>query len=168
MILPYKDKLPDISPMAYVMSDVSIIGDVHLEYFSSVWYGSVLRGDVNRITVGKYSNIQDGCVVHVNDETDTFIGNYVTIGHRAIIHGCHIGDYVLVGMGAVIMDGAKIGDNVIIGAGTLITMGKEIPPNTMVYGSPAKVVRELTKKELDSIKESAFKYARLASDHKHF
>lgn len=168
MLTPYKNKTPDISPYAYILDNVTVIGDVHVGNFSSVWYGSVLRGDVNRITVGKYSNIQDGCVVHVNDDTDTFIGDYVTIGHRAIIHGCHIGDYVLVGMGSVIMDGVKIGDNVIIGAGTLITIGKEIPPNTMVYGSPANVVRELTKKEIDSIKESALKYARLASDHYHF
>lgn len=164
MLIPYKDKIPVISPNAYILNNVTAIGDVHVGDFSSIWYGSVLRGDVNSITIGKYSNIQDGCVVHVSDDAATYVGDYVTIGHRAVIHGCIIGNYVLIGMGAIILDGTKIGDNVIIGAGALVTGGKHIPSNCMVYGSPARIVRELTESEIEKIKESAFKYKCLASE----
>ncbi|MDI6600746.1 MAG: gamma carbonic anhydrase family protein [Thermoanaerobacteraceae bacterium] len=165
MILQYKDKLPQISPKAYVLKDTTVIGDVSIGDFSSIWYGSVLRGDVNKIIVGRYSNIQDGCIVHVSSNADTVIGDYVTVGHRAIIHGCKIGNYVLIGMGTVVLDNVAIGDNVIIGAGTLITGGKEIPSNSMVYGDPARIVRELTEEEIEHIRGSAFNYTRLASEH---
>ncbi len=163
MILPYNGKKPNISSKAYIMGDVTIVGDVDIGDFSSIWYYSVLRGDVNKIVVGNYSNIQDGCVVHVDSDADVNIGDYVTIGHRAVIHGCSIGSNVLIGMGSIIMNGAKIGDNVVIGAGTLVTGGKEIPPGCMVYGNPARIVRELTGSEIENIKEGALEYIRLAA-----
>lgn len=165
MILQYNSKKPVISPKAYILEGATIIGDVHVDDFSSVWYGSIIRGDVNKITIGKYTNIQDGCVIHVNENSETHIGNYVTVGHKAVVHGCTIGDYVLVGMGAIIIDNVSIGDNVIIGAGALITGRKSIPSNCLVYGNPARIVRELNEDEIRHIRDSALNYSKLAFEH---
>jgi carbonic anhydrase/acetyltransferase-like protein (isoleucine patch superfamily) len=165
MIKRYKNKVPAISPQACILENVTIAGDVRIGDFSSIWYGSVLRGDICGISVGNYTNIQDGSVVHVGN-TSARIGNYVTVGHNVIIHGCTVGDYTLIGMGSIIMDEAEIGDHVIVGAGTLITRRKKIPPYSMVYGNPARIVRSLTDTEVKYLKEGAMEYVDLATEYK--
>jgi carbonic anhydrase/acetyltransferase-like protein (isoleucine patch superfamily) len=154
--------LPSVHPSAFVAPGATVIGDVTLGEEVSVWYAAVLRGDIHRIVVGARSNIQDGAVVHLADDFGTLIGEYVTVGHKAILHACTVGDEVLVGMGATVLDGAEIGPRCIIGAGALVTGGKKIPEGSMVLGSPAKVVRQLTPEEQSSIKTWAERYVVLS------
>ena len=126
LVLPYKDKKPLIHNSVFLAENSVVIGDVEIGEDSSVWYGTVIRGDVNYIRIGKGTNIQDNSVVHVTHDTHpTIIGDYVTVGHRVILHGCKIGNYILVGMGAVVMDGVEIEDYVLVGAGALLTPGKK-------------------------------------------
>ena len=153
---------PNIHPSAFVAPGAVVIGDVTLGEESSVWFGAILRGDIDRIVIGPRSNIQDGAVVHLADDLGTYIGELVTVGHKAILHACKVGDEVLVGMGATILDGAEIGSRCVIGAGALVTGGKKIPPGSMVLGSPAKVVRQLTLDEQASIRTWAERYVTLA------
>ena len=134
------------------------LGDVTLGDYSSVWYNAVLRGDINRIVVGHHSNVQDNAVLHLADDFPCIVGNYVTIGHSAVVHACTVGDEVLVGMGAVILDGAVIGEQSIIGAKALVTQGTKIPAGSLVLGAPAKVVRMLSPKERAGLKHWAQKY----------
>jgi carbonic anhydrase/acetyltransferase-like protein (isoleucine patch superfamily) len=154
---------PVIGKDVYISPGAAVVGDVRLGDFSSVWYNAVLRGDINYIEVGHHSNVQDNCVLHLADEYPCVIGNYVTVGHGAIVHACTVGNEVLVGMGAIILDGAVIGDQTIIGAGALVTQGEEIPPGSMVFGSPATVVRSLSVQERERIKGFADKYVELAA-----
>ena len=142
----------------FIAKSADVVGKVKLGNFISVWFQVVLRGDVDSITIGDRTNIQDGSVVHVAAGYPTIIGEGVSIGHKAIIHGCEIGDNVLVGMGAIILNGAKIGENSIVGAGSLVTQGKVFPPNSLIMGSPAKVVRELKPEEIQSIRDNAEEY----------
>ncbi|MEP6809896.1 MAG: gamma carbonic anhydrase family protein, partial [Chthoniobacterales bacterium] len=130
---------PRLHPSAFVASTATLVGDVTLAEGSSVWYGAVLRGDINRIVIGARSNIQDNAVVHLADEHPAIVGELVTIGHGAIVHACTIDDEVLVGMGATILDGAEVGARSIIGANALVTAGTKIPPGSLVIGTPAKV-----------------------------
>ena len=154
----YLDAPPQIHPSAFVAPGADVIGDVTLGEESSVWYQAVLRGDINRIVIGPRSNVQDGAVVHLADDYGAYVGELVTVGHKAIIHACTIADEVLVGMGAIVLDGAEIGARSIIGAGALVTGGKKIPPGSLVLGSPAKVVRTLSLEEQAGIKVWAEKY----------
>ena len=154
----YLDARPQIDPSAYVAPGADVIGDVTLAEESSVWFQTVLRGDINRIVIGPRSNVQDGAVVHLADDYGAYVGELVTVGHKAILHACTIADEVLVGMGAIVLDGAEIGARSIIGAGALITGGKKIPPGSLVLGSPAKVVRTLSLDEQAGIKVWAEKY----------
>jgi carbonic anhydrase/acetyltransferase-like protein (isoleucine patch superfamily) len=149
---------PRIHPTAFVVPNATVIGDVSLGEESSVWYGAVLRGDINRIIIGSRTNIQDNVVVHLSDDYPAIVGQLVTVGHSAIIHACTIDDEVLVGMGAIILDGAEIGARSIIGANALVTVGKRIPPGSLVYGSPARVVSQLSLGEQAGIKKWALKY----------
>ncbi len=149
---------PQIHPSSFVAQTAVVVGDVNLEEESSVWYGAVLRGDINRVVVGPRSNIQDCAVIHLSDDFPAIIGELVTVGHSAIIHACTVEDEVLIGMGAVILDGAEIGARSIIGANALVTVGKKIPPGSLVYGSPARVVSQLSLDEQASIKKWAVKY----------
>jgi carbonic anhydrase/acetyltransferase-like protein (isoleucine patch superfamily) len=149
---------PRIHPTAFVVPTATVIGDVTLAEESSVWYGAVLRGDINRIIIGSRSNLQDNVVVHLSDDFPAIVGEFVTIGHSAIVHACTIGDEVLVGMGAIILDGAEIGARCIVGANALVTVGKKIPPGSLVYGSPARVVSQLSLDEQTKIKNWAIKY----------
>lgn len=149
---------PTIPDSAWIAPGAAVVGDVTLGEESSVWYSAVLRGDINRIIVGPRSNVQDGAVVHVADEYETRIGELVTIGHKAVVHACTLADEVLVGMGAIILDGAEIGPRCIIGAGALVTGGKKIPEGSLVLGSPGKVVRQLSTEEQESIKIWATRY----------
>jgi len=144
------------------------MGDVVIGESSSVWYQCVLRADIQRIVIGEGSNIQDGAILHLASDLGTIVGNYVTVGHRAILHACEIDDEVLVGMGAIIMDGAKIGARSIIGAGSLVPKGREIPPGSLVMGSPAAIVRPLFLEEQHSIRAWAEKYVRVAAEHRAF
>ena len=151
-------KKPSLGEGVYIATGAMVLGDVTLGEYSSVWYNAVLRGDINRIVVGHHSNIQDNAVVHLADDFPCLIGNYVTVGHSAVIHACTVEDEVLVGMGAVILDGAVVGKQSIIGAKALVTQGTRIPPGSMVLGAPAKVVRALTRKERAGLKAWAKKY----------
>ncbi len=151
-------KKPKLGKGVFIASSGVVIGDVTLGAHSSVWYGAVLRGDINRIVVGHHTNIQDNAVLHLADKFPCVLGNWVTVGHGAIVHACTVGDEVLVGMGVVILDGAVIGKQSIIGAKALVTQGTKIPPGSLVLGAPAKVVRKLTKEERAGLKWWAQKY----------
>jgi carbonic anhydrase/acetyltransferase-like protein (isoleucine patch superfamily) len=151
---------------AYVDVSAQVIGDVEIGADSSVWMNAVVRGDVNTIRIGQRSNVQDGTVVHVMHETHpTRIGDDVTIGHAAIVHGCTIGNRVLIGMGATILNGAVIGDDTIVAAGTLVTEGAVIPSRSLVMGSPGKVRRTLSDGDVASILEYAANYVRYKKDY---
>jgi carbonic anhydrase/acetyltransferase-like protein (isoleucine patch superfamily) len=158
-------KGPQIHPTAWVVPGATVIGDVTLEEESSVWYGAVLRGDINRIVVGPRSNIQDNAVVHLDTGFPTILGELVTVGHSAIVHACTINNEVLVGMGAIVLDGAEIGARSIIGANALVTLGMKIPPGSLVLGSPAKIVKQLTLDQQKDIARWALSYVETA---KHF
>lgn len=166
MIENFKNQKPKIHDSCFIAPTADIIGDVTIGENSSIWYKTVLRGDVNKIVVGSNTNIQDGCIVHVADEYPTIIGNNVTIGHGAIIHGCTIKDGAFIGMGAIILDGAIIGEGGLIGAGALVTEGKEIPPYSLAVGVPAKVIKKLSQEHIDMAKDRAVKYANLAKAYK--
>lgn len=155
-------RTPSVHPTAFIAPGAVVIGDVTLGEKSSIWYNSVLRGDINEIKIGAHSNIQDGSVIHLADDLGAYVGEYVTVGHKALLHACKIDDEVLVGMGAIVLDGAEVGARSIIGAGALITKGKIIPPGSMVMGSPAKIVRQLDQAEQLSIKQWAEKYVEVA------
>lgn len=152
---------PAIHQTAFIAPNATLLGDVTIGENASVWYNSVLRGDINRITVGKGSNIQDGSVLHLSAEHGCIIGDYVTVGHMAMLHACTIGDECLIGMGAIILDGVEIGERSIVGAGALVTQGKKFPPGSMILGSPAKVVRALSIQEQTGLREWAERYVRL-------
>ena len=158
----YLDTPPTIHASVFVASGAVVIGDVTLAEESSVWFQAVLRGDINRIVIGPRSNVQDGAVVHLADDYGAFVGELVTVGHKAVLHACTISDEVLVGMGAIILDGAEIGARSIIGAGALVTGGTKIPAGSLVLGSPAKVVRTLSLDDQAGIKVWAEKYVALS------
>ncbi len=156
---------PDIAAAAFVATNAQIIGDVRLGKDSSVFYGAVLRGDIESIHIGEATNVQDGCIIHLADDLGARVGAWCTIGHAAIIHACTVGDECLVGMRAVILDGAEIGDQCLIAAGALVTQRMKIPPRSMVMGTPAKVVRSLNEAEIVSLRQSAEKYKIVAAAH---
>ncbi len=159
-------KTPIVPESAYVAESATLIGDVELGEQASVWPQSVLRGDIERIRIGKGSNIQDGCIIHLADDLQAKVGDYVTVGHGAIIHACEIGDECLVGMRATVMDGAVIGEQCIVGAHSLVTKGFKAPPGSLVLGSPAKVVKPLDETTRQSLKSWAEKYIKVARAHK--
>jgi carbonic anhydrase/acetyltransferase-like protein (isoleucine patch superfamily) len=151
-------KQPTLGTGVYLAQTAVVVGDVTLGDNSSVWYHAVLRGDINRIVVGHHTNIQDNAVLHLADDYPCIVGNYVTIGHSAIVHACTIGDECLIGMGAVVLDGAVVGEQSLIGAKALVTQRMKIPPGSLVMGAPAKVVRALTPEERAGLKHWADKY----------
>lgn len=157
-IEPYEGIWPEIPQSAFVAGSADVIGRVSLGEESSIWYNSTLRGDINEIVVGPRSNVQDQAVLHLADDYGCYLGELVTIGHSAVVHACTIKDEVLVGMGAIILDGAVIGERSIIGANALVTGGMEVPPGSLVLGSPAKVVRSLDLEEQAGVKHWAEKY----------
>ena len=156
-------KHPRLGKGVYLAQTSVVLGDVKIGAGSSVWYNAVLRGDINRIVVGHHTNIQDNAVLHLADDFPCIVGNHVTVGHSAIVHACRIGDEVLIGMGAVILDGAVVGKQSLIGANALVTQGMKIPPGSLVLGSPAKVVRKLTTGERGQLKLWALKYVENAA-----
>jgi carbonic anhydrase/acetyltransferase-like protein (isoleucine patch superfamily) len=159
MLRSYKGIRPRVGERVYVDPSAQVIGDVELGDHSSVWMNAVVRGDVHSIRIGAHSNIQDNCVVHVFKALHpTVLADHVTVGHSVTLHGCTIGSYCLIGMGATILNGAKIGDNSIIAAGTLIPEGMEVPPGSLVMGLPGKVRRPITDDERASIRVYAQNY----------
>ena len=158
-------RTPDTARAFFVAASATVVGDITLGAQSSVFYGAVLRGDIARIIVGEGSNIQDNAIVHLADDLDAVIGAWCTIGHAAIVHACTIGDECLIGMGATVLDGAVIGARSIVGANALVPQRFTCPPGSMVYGSPAKVVRPLTEKEQLSLRPWAEKYVEVAKAH---
>lgn len=161
MIRDLKDKKTNIDRDTFIAESSDLLGDVTIGKGTSMWYGSVARGDMSYIKIGQYTNIQDNATVHVDTDMPCIIGDYVTVGHNAIIHGCQIGNNTLIGMGSIVLNGAQIGDNCIIGAGSLITEGAVIPDNSLVIGSPGKVRRIVTEEEKQTIKENALRYEKL-------
>jgi carbonic anhydrase/acetyltransferase-like protein (isoleucine patch superfamily) len=158
-------KKPDTAKAAFVAGNATVLGDVTLGAHSSVWYGCVLRGDINSIAIGEGTNIQDLTMIHLADDHGVKVGRYCTIGHGAIIHACEIGDECLIGMGATILDGAKISNHCIVGANSLVTQRFVAPPGSMILGSPAKVARPLTETELLGLRAWAEKYIVVAKAH---
>ena len=149
---------PQLAEGAWVADSAQVIGNVVLEENASVWFGAVLRGDTETLTVGRNSNVQDGTVVHADHGFPVVIGENVTVGHQVMLHGCTIGDGSLVGIQAVILNGAKIGRNCLVGAGALVTEGKEFPDNSMILGSPAKAVRTLSPEQAERLRHGALHY----------
>src|SRR6185436_4074699 len=144
ILVKFLRQKPTLGQGVYIADGAVVVGDVTLGDHSSVWYNAVLRGDINRVVIGHHTNIQDNAVVHLADEYPCVIGNYVTVGHSAIVHACTVGDEVLVGMGAAILDGAIVGEQCLIGANALVTPDTNVPAGSLVLGSPAKVIRALT------------------------
>jgi carbonic anhydrase/acetyltransferase-like protein (isoleucine patch superfamily) len=165
MLLKYKNYSPSISDKAFIAPSSTVIGRCKIDEDSSVWFNTVIRADVNEIIIGKGVNIQDGTVVHCDHNYPVHIADNVTIGHKAIVHGCKIGSNCIIGMGSTILDGAVIGDNCIVGANSLVTSGKHMPAGTLIMGSPAKVIRELTADEIEGIKESVAGYVKLSKEY---
>jgi carbonic anhydrase/acetyltransferase-like protein (isoleucine patch superfamily) len=166
VIHPYRSVRPTVHPSAWVAESAQVIGDVHLAEDASVWFGAVLRGDVNFIRVGRGTNVQDGTIIHVNRlGTPTILGDDVTVGHAARLHGCTIASHCLVGIGAIVLDGVEIGEECVIAAGALVAPGTKIPPRSMVMGAPAKVKREVKADDLDLIRRSAQGYIALKNDY---
>jgi carbonic anhydrase/acetyltransferase-like protein (isoleucine patch superfamily) len=160
------DQTPQIDGSAYIASDAVILGAVTIGRNVSIWHGCVLRGDINSIKIGQGSNVQDGTVIHLADDYGVNVGQFVTIGHKAMVHACDIGNECLIGMHSTILDGAVIGEQSIVGAGALVTKGTQVPAGSLVLGSPAKVVRALSDEERATIKNMAAKYIIVSREHK--
>ena len=152
------DHKPQIAPSAWVADNAQVMGAVTMEADASVWFGATVRGDTEHITIGEGANIQDGSVLHADHGMPLKVGKHVTVGHMVMLHGCTIGDESLIGIGAVVLNGAKIGKNCLVGAGSLVTEGKEFPDGSMIMGTPAKVVRQLTPEHIQGLRESAKHY----------
>lgn len=167
MLRPYRNIVPTVDPSAYVDESAQVIGDVRVGAESSIWMNVVVRGDVNYIRLGRQSNLQDGVIVHVNHEPSypTVVGDQVTVGHGAILHGCVLDDRCLVGMGAILLNGVRVGSDSIIAAGTLVPERTVIPPRSLVMGTPGKVQRALQEPELALILEGAANYVRYRRDY---
>lgn len=167
MIREFNGIEPRIHESAYVTDDAIIVGDVEIGQDASVWYGSVIRGDVNYIRIGARTNIQDQTIIHVSSKgLSTIVEEEVTVGHRVTLHACHVERGCLIGIGAILMDGVRVGANSLVGAGSLLTPGTQIPPRSLVIGSPARVKRELTDDELASLDRSWKNYVELASKYR--
>ncbi len=162
MIHQFDGKIPKVHKNSFIASSADVIGNVTIGEYSNIWFGAVLRGDMDSLSIGESTNVQDNSTVHNDDNVPVSIGDYVTIGHNCIIHGCKISSNTLIGMGSTILNGAEIGEYTIIGAGSLITQGKKIPSGVLCMGVPAKVIRELTMEEKESIKKSAQHYVELS------
>jgi carbonic anhydrase/acetyltransferase-like protein (isoleucine patch superfamily) len=167
MLRPYRGRVPLVHATAFVDVSAQVIGDVEIGPDSSIWMNVVVRGDVNTIRIGARSNVQDGTVVHVMHATHpTRIGDDVTIGHAAIVHGCTIGNRVLIGMGAILLNGVEVGDDAIVAAGSIVPEGTVIPPRSLVMGSPGRVRRTLDEAQVASILEYAANYVRYKEDYR--
>lgn len=165
MIYEYRGKRPDTQKAVFVAKSAELAGEVYLGEDVSIWHNASMRGDLEPIYVGKGSNIQDCCVVHVAHELPARIGGNVTVGHGVIIHACTIGDDSLIGMGAILLDGSEIGKESIVGAGALVTQNKKFPPRSLIIGSPAKAVRTISDEEVQQIRDNAEEYIGLGREY---
>ena len=166
MIKAFKEKVPNVHESCFVASNAVIIGGVTLEKDANVWFSAVIRGDSENITIGEGSNIQDCAVLHCDHGFPLTVGRNVTVGHSAVIHGCNLGDNVMIGMHATLLNGCIIGEGSIIGAGALVREGQVIPPNSLVVGVPAKVVRETSAEQVEGIINNAQHYVEIAKEYK--
>ncbi|NJC87518.1 MAG: gamma carbonic anhydrase family protein [Desulfuromonas sp.] len=167
MIMAYRGILPEIADDAFVAPTATVVGDVHIGAESGVWFGVILRGDVNRIRVGRRTNLQDGTIVHVTSGTHpTTIGDGVTVGHGVKLHGCTIADGCLIGIGAIVLDGAVIGESSMVAAGSLVVPGMVVPPRSLVVGSPAKIKRALSETEIQQLQMLADRYVDYRLDYR--
>lgn len=166
MLHSYNGIMPQIHPTVFLADGVQIIGDVVIEEGASIWYNTVLRGDLAPIRIGRNSNIQDGCIGHVNTDQPLTVAEEVSVGHGAIIHGCQIGKGTLIGMGAIVLNGAEIDEYALVGAGSLVTENKHIPSYTLSLGSPAKVVRELQQNDLQRMRRTMESYVKKGSEYR--
>ena len=158
MLMKFKENYPKIHPTAWIANSADVIGDVEVGENSSVWFQCVIRSDINIVRIGKNSNIQDLSMIHTDVDSQTIIGDNVTIGHKVMLHGCTIEDNCLIGMSATILDNAVIGEGSIVGANSLVTSGKKFPPRSLIIGSPAKVVKQLSQEEVDKLIKHAAHY----------
>lgn len=166
MIVPFGEKRPKIDASVFVAASASIVGEVKIGKHASIWFGAVLRGDINSVSVDAESNIQDNCVLHVARKFPCIVKSRVTVGHQATIHACTIQRGCLIGIGAAVLDGAIVGHHSIVGAGATILGGAHIPPRSLVVGTPAKVIRKLEDREIDALEKSADNYVQLSSEYK--
>ena len=166
MLLSYRGIAPVIHPSAYVAPGADVIGRVRLAKDASVWFGCVLRGDMNRIAIGEATNIQDGSILHVDDDHPCVIAHQVHVGHHANLHGCRVDTGAMIGIGSIVLSGAHIGTEAIVGAGSVVLEGTKIPPRSLAVGAPARVVRKLTAKDIGYIRRWVAKYVRLAKQYK--
>lgn len=150
-LMSFRNKKPQLGEGFYASHDVTIIGDAKFGKNVNIWFNSVIRADVNSIEVGENTNIQDMCMLHVTEETDVKVGKNTSLGHNVVLHGCHIGEGCLIGMGSIILDGAEVGDHCLVAAGSLISPNKKFPPGSFIKGRPAKVERSLTPEEIHRI-----------------
>jgi len=164
--LPYRNVYPVIHPTAYIAPGADVIGRVRLARQASIWFGCVLRGDVNRIDIGEATNIQDGSIVHADDGQPCRIGHHVHVGHHANLHGCRVEPGAMIGIGAIVLSGARIGREAIVGAGSVVLEGTRIPPRTLAVGAPARVVRKLTAKDIAYVRHWVGRYVRLANTYR--
>ena len=162
MIVSYQGRRPIVHPRAFVAPGADVIGRVRLAKDSSVWFGCVLRGDVNRIEIGEATNIQDGSILHVDDNHPCLIADHVHVGHHVNLHGCRVERGAMIGIGAIVLSGARVGAGAIVGAGSVVLEGTKVPPRTLVVGAPARVVRDVTARDLAYINGWVAKYVKLA------
>jgi len=165
MILKFKEFYPKIDSTAWIAPSADIIGNVVIGENSSVWFQCVIRSDVNEVIIGKNTNVQDLSMIHTDTHTKTILGDNVTIGHKVMLHGCTVEDNCLIGMSATILDNAVIGEGSIVGANSLVTQGKKFPPRSLILGSPAKVVKELTQEDVDELIAHAGRYVEYKNDY---
>jgi len=167
MIIDYLGKKPHLDASVFVAENATIIGDVSIGRDSSIWFNAVIRGDVNSIAIGERTNIQDNTVIHVTlEKFPTLLASNVTVGHSAVIHGCIVEDFCLIGMGAILLDGCRIGDHSVVAAGSLIKEKFIVPSETLVAGVPARIVRKLRDDEVQRLRDSAQHYVEYASNYR--
>lgn len=162
MLAPYKCKEPSIDDKSFIIGKSFLSGDLEIKEYASIWPGVVARADVDKIVIGRYSNVQDNAVLHCDPGSPLLIGDHVTVGHSAVLHGCTIKNRVLIGIGAIILSGAVVQDDVMIGAGSLVTGGKILESGKLYLGAPARAIRDLKPDELEHLKKSAFHYVEIA------
>ena len=166
IVRPFRDTWPRLAPSVWLAPGSVVVGDVEIGRDSSVWYGSVVRGDVNAIRIGARTNLQDQCVLHVTkDRFACHLGDEVTVGHRAVVHGCRVGDGALVGIGAVVLDGAFVGEGALVGAGAVVSPGAKVPDGMIALGIPARVTRALSAEERELQRERTLAYVEHAREH---
>ena len=166
MLLPYRDKMPNVDPAAFVAESATMVGDVTVGPGSSIWFGAVLRGDVNTIRVGARTSIQENAVLHSDADAPCTVGDGVTIGHQAVVHGCTVENGAVIGIGAIVLNHARVGEGAVIGAGALVKENAHIPPNTLAVGIPAKPVRLLTDEDRERFEENAAHYVKLGEEYR--